>query len=293
MTENTTIQISDDMKAKASLYAKMARVMAAMNRLPKDGTNDYFKYKFVEAGAVADAVRSALAEQNVAFFAEMTGYKERDGVLVARFNMTFADGDTGATAQRVWFGEAKSRDGKGGRDDKAINKAATAAQKYFLLKTFMISTGDEPDADQDGPAEKPKAAKSGREHEPGYATRKVIPTPLNNARSIEQRTRVFETQTVNVVEKKDNKKRLEYVGNGITAVDFTRTALREAGFADDELPSEKPDTYTLKYPVEVTAIETEYASGDGTYWKVAGLKIKMPDITPEAEAKTESKRKAS
>lgn len=292
MSENA-IQLTDDMKAKASLYAKMARVMSTMSRLPKDGTNTFFNYKFVEAGAVADAVRSALAEQNVAFFAELTGLKESDGVLVARFNMTFADGDTGATATHQWFGEAQSRNKNGSRDDKAINKAATAAQKYFLLKTFMISTGDEPDADQDGPSEKPKAVKSGQEHEPGFATRKVVQTPLNNARSIEQRTRVFETQTVNVVEKKGNKKRLEYVGNGITAVDFTRTALRDAGFADDELPSETPDTYTLKYPVEVTAIETEYASGDGAYWKVAGLKIKFPDIQPDVAEKPESKRKTA
>jgi|GEM_PF-4547377 len=54
---------------------------------------------------------------------------------------TLACGDTGATITTRWTGEAADS------QDKGINKAATAALKYWLLKTFLISTGDEdPDA---------------------------------------------------------------------------------------------------------------------------------------------------
>lgn len=294
MTGNTTIQISEDMKAKASLYAKMARVMAGLNSLPKDGTNPHFGYKFVEATAVADAVRKGMSEHGIAFFANMTGYGEKDGVLTVSFEFTFADTTTGATTTHQWFGEAASRLKSGARDDKAINKAATAAEKYFLLKTFVISTGDEPDADRDAPQEASKAGKNRREHEPGYATRKVIPTTLNNTHSIDEppNVRVFTAQQVKVAVY-GKKKTIEYIGQGYSAIDFSRTYLRAAGFKDDELPDEATGEYTLKYPVEVTAKETRYEDKPGTYWKVMGLQIKLPDIAPETEAKPEDKRKAS
>jgi hypothetical protein len=148
-----TINISDDMKAKASLYAKLARVMGQISRLPKEGRNTFQNYDYVTDTTVADAVRKALAAENVAFFASMTSTGVEGELVVSSFEFTFADGDTGATVTTVWFGEARRfasrKDGKDSIDDKAINKTATAAEKYFLLKTFLLSTGDEPDADAD------------------------------------------------------------------------------------------------------------------------------------------------
>jgi hypothetical protein len=43
------------------------------------------------------------------------------------------------------------------KQDKGINKAATAGLKYCLLKTFLISTCNEPEADAGPTAEEPLA----------------------------------------------------------------------------------------------------------------------------------------
>ena len=140
----------------AKLFAKMARIMGKLKRMSKSGTNQHFNYKFVTDSDVADTIRELLAEENVAFFAEIVNSTqstyEKTSSRGARFvrhsliefTFTFACGDTGATMTRHWQAEAEDD------SDKGINKAATAAEKFFLLKTFVMSTGDErddPDAD--------------------------------------------------------------------------------------------------------------------------------------------------
>lgn len=142
-----------DAKSQASLFAKMAKVLGAMKRLEKSGWNDFHKYKFASEADVADAVRAAMAENNLALFVNIvkvirkdTGRTTRGGFPIlntfVKVEFTFADGDTGATRSCLFDGEALDS------DDKGINKAVTAAEKYFLLKTFMISSGDK-EADPD------------------------------------------------------------------------------------------------------------------------------------------------
>lgn len=159
--EKDLIQISQAVSSARyagpkSLYAKMSRIMGKMSRMEKKGYNDYFKYAYVTNEDVADAVRAAMAEEGLAFFPSIReiktvtykantnkGLKDVIKTLVY-FDFTFADGETGETLTTQWVGEAIDE------TDKAIAKAATSAQKYFLLKTFIIGTGDDPDSDKDG-----------------------------------------------------------------------------------------------------------------------------------------------
>lgn len=131
----------------ATLYSKMAAVAGGLDSLPKDGYNKFHKYKYVTADTVSNAIRKLMAAQNLAFFVDMGNIEDRDGKYVIEFKFTFACGDTGATRSSVWSGEAQNTNSKGGIDDKALAKAATTAQKYFLMKTFNISTGDQEDTD--------------------------------------------------------------------------------------------------------------------------------------------------
>lgn len=178
-------------ESKASLYKKLATVMGDMNNIPKTGVNSYFKYKFVTAEAIADAVRQRLASQNVAFFASIskrelvsipTGKTDKNGEIITvnrwviDFEFTFADGDTGATDTRLWSAEA------GADDDKGINKCATAAEKYFFLKTFIVNTGDEPDSDGDETTHSQNGAKKVTPAQPsatvrGAGVQPTRPTP--------------------------------------------------------------------------------------------------------------------
>lgn len=159
----------------AKLYAKLAAVMAAMSRIEKNGTNKHFNYKYATAEDVADAVRSQLAAQNIAFFAEMIESFVENGVREVVFEFTFACGDTGAVVSKRWRSESRAG------DDKSINKCATAAEKYFLLKTFIISTGDEPDADADG--DQPARTPAAKSHPPAPITSSDLPSPSGTPRS--------------------------------------------------------------------------------------------------------------
>ena len=136
---------------RAKLHAKLSRVMGRLSKLPKDGTNKHFGYQYVTDAAVADAVRKALVAEGVSFLASMKevtqetvtdpGSGKSKGKTRVMFEFTFGCSESGAEYSCQWAGEADDS------QDKGIAKAATSAEKYFLLKTFVLSTGDDPDPD--------------------------------------------------------------------------------------------------------------------------------------------------
>ena len=136
-----------------TLFAKMARVMGKLEWLPKNGFNKHFKYAFVTDADVVDAVRTAMSAEGLALFVSMDSVQQEGKHTIASFTITFADGESGATKSIHWVGEANDT------QDKGLAKAATSAIKYALLKTFLISTGDDPDSDNDGPVEGEQAPK--------------------------------------------------------------------------------------------------------------------------------------
>lgn len=135
--------MTDEKSNEATLYSKLARAMANLGRLPKNGYNKHFKYDYVTDGDVADAVRNALSNENIAFFASMEEVSQESDKTTVVFEFTFACGDTGAAITKKWVGEANDR------QDKGVAKAATSALKYFFLKTLVLSTGDEASDDPD------------------------------------------------------------------------------------------------------------------------------------------------
>ncbi|MEE9365481.1 MAG: ERF family protein [Dehalococcoidales bacterium] len=135
--------MTDEKSNEATLYSKLAGAMANLGRLPKNGYNKHFKYDYVTDGDVADAVRNALSSENIAFFASMEEVSQEGDKTTVVFEFTFACGDTGAAITKKWVGEANDR------QDKGMAKAATSALKYFLLKTLVLSTGDEVSDDPD------------------------------------------------------------------------------------------------------------------------------------------------
>jgi len=138
-----------EQNSRATLYAKLARVMGEIGELEKRGYNENFRYQFIRDADVANALRPLLAREGVAILVGMekvqqepitsgsgaTGYH-----TVAHLNITFADSETGATVTVPWYGEANDY------QDKGVNKCATAGLKYALLKTFLIGSDDDPDA---------------------------------------------------------------------------------------------------------------------------------------------------
>src|SRR4030095_15651037 len=138
----------------AKLFAKIAAVMSQVRTLEKTGKNTYDKYDYMTADAIAQRIGSALAAAGVAFFPSIVGvetneYTTQKGTTnfrtVVNMQITFACGETGAIFTILWAGEAIDR------SDKSISKAAVSAVKYALIKTFLLTGGDEEDADADSP----------------------------------------------------------------------------------------------------------------------------------------------
>lgn len=141
-------------KDMATLYGKMAAIMGIVGSVARDGTNAHFNYKFQRSDDVYNAVRKAMADQKIAFFCSMTDVSRNGKMTYATFQFTLACGDTGAAMTSQWHGEAMDS------GDKGINKVATAATKYFLLKTFLIGDPGEVDPDSEsGIPDSPTKAK--------------------------------------------------------------------------------------------------------------------------------------
>lgn len=132
----------------ATLYKHMSQVLAEVRAIPKTGRNQFFKYDYMTADDIMTHLRDLLSKHGIAVFARMDGDpvsveagNTKGGQpryrVVAKFVFTLACAETGASVECPWYGEAIDE------QDKAFNKAATAAMKYWLMKTFLLTTGDE------------------------------------------------------------------------------------------------------------------------------------------------------
>jgi len=146
----TTVDTDPVVQAQASLFRKIAQVMGEVGNVPKNGYNSFHKYKYVQEADLVEAIRMKLAAHNVAVIPSLGDVVERpcksgskDSIVTtARVAFTFVDGDTGAMFKSEWAGQGEDP------TDKGLYSAYTGALKYFLMKTFLVSTGDDPERDK-------------------------------------------------------------------------------------------------------------------------------------------------
>jgi len=133
----------------AVLAAKLSEVMASVDRIPKNGWNDHFRYKFATESDVSDAIRNELANRKVCVLVDsniteirpITKDNGKSTFLTdTAIRIRFICGDTGAvfTVEGCGTGDDAS--------DKGTYKSITGAIKYALMKTFLVPTGDDPEA---------------------------------------------------------------------------------------------------------------------------------------------------
>lgn len=146
------------------LATKLARVLADVRRVPKTGRNDFHKYDYATESDLVDHLRDKLAEQGVAIFPSVTDHTVAPleggrGELLATvtLDITIIDGESGDEMTTRWVGQGMDK------GDKSYYKAYTGAMKYFLMKTFMISTGDDPEDDREQPQQKQRQQSPKRE----------------------------------------------------------------------------------------------------------------------------------
>jgi len=146
-----------------SLVTKLAEVMAAAHRVPKRGHNDFHGYDYATEADIVATVRQELAKRRIMLFPEITGIErasvgEKGQVLTTiKMLFSFHDGDSGEVLSRAWCGAGTDK------EDKGIYKAMTGGEKYFLLKTFLIPTGDDPEQAVEAPKVRSTKARAGTE----------------------------------------------------------------------------------------------------------------------------------
>ncbi len=150
--------MSDDRK----LVKKLAKVMSEIKYIEKRGFNKFNNYKYATESDVAEKVREILSEQSVMMLPDVVEHTTREHtnrkghieyIATVKVKFTFIDGETGEELAIHSAGEGQDA------GDKAVYKAITGAQKYALMKAFMIPTGDDPEGDpntdQNNTGEKP------------------------------------------------------------------------------------------------------------------------------------------
>lgn len=160
-----------------TVYGKLVQVMNEIGTVEKDGKHAQ-GYKYATAEDVSNAVRNALVKVNLAFFPVVKLVTLDNGRYLVQYEYTFADPDTGDTVMMPWVGEAlaeiTTRDNRIVPDDKALGKCHTYAEKYFFMRTFVVSAADDPDADTNDPQPRHKAHHEARKEVANPATLKQL-----------------------------------------------------------------------------------------------------------------------
>ena len=141
--------MGDEMKPRG-IAARMASVLKGLGAVKKTGKKTHFKYDYHSIDDITGAVRSALGEEGVAVATTIDHHDIQDAgrgkMATVILTVTFRCSETGEemVSQGIGQGEDKA--------DKAFLKAQTAAFKYAIRHTFLISEGGH-DPDEDGEQE--------------------------------------------------------------------------------------------------------------------------------------------
>lgn len=141
-----------------SIASKIAKIMGELKGMEREGRNKAQKYSYFSEAQIFATIQSKLADNNLAVFPAMldhtsTPYPHNAMQLktennqnatgtqhIVKMAFTWVCGDTGEQITIPWLGESADY------GDKGINQVATSGTKYYLIRTFMISDGKDPDA---------------------------------------------------------------------------------------------------------------------------------------------------
>jgi len=133
-----------------SIYEKLGQVISEKINVEKSGYNDAQKYKYVEIAEIKKTIQELLAKHGLVYFGTCEGIERvslglnKDGnakpeMTRVKMKYTLAETKTNEKIESVFYGEGMDA------GDKGVYKAYTGAEKYFLIQTFAISTGDDPE----------------------------------------------------------------------------------------------------------------------------------------------------
>ena len=128
-------------KKEPGLYRKLADITKEIGKVEKKGYNSFHKYHYVTESDLTDVIRDKLSSRGIVIVPSLKSVQHDDTLTTATMTFTFVDSETGEREECVWAGTG---DDKG---DNGLYKAYTGSLKYFLMKMFLISQGDDPEGD--------------------------------------------------------------------------------------------------------------------------------------------------
>ena len=143
----------------ASIIKAKIAVMKGASGVGKSGHNKFHNYAYASDVDVLLMVQPLMVENGLSLAMWCTGTEGPDdnGNMIVHFAMQWQHEGGDVSDPLPWIGVAQDRDKQGRMQDKWFNKAATAAEKYFLLKQFHIPAGKEFDPDEGTEQPAPKA----------------------------------------------------------------------------------------------------------------------------------------
>lgn len=137
-------------------FTKLAAAIAAAtvdigdNPVVKAGENKFQNYNYARMQDILGTLTPIMSKHGIVVLQSEVnrGFMDGGNAIYATYDFTILhnSGEVWPHMQRQ-TGVARTRDSKGGFDDKGLNKCHTAARKYFLMALFQIPTVDEEDAD--------------------------------------------------------------------------------------------------------------------------------------------------
>jgi len=140
-----------------SLAAKLLAIAGDLHRLPKNGFNSFHNYNYVLESDAMEAFSKLCVKHKIMVIpsAEIVG-KEGD-LTETKTTYTMLDLDSGELVQTNMPGQGYDKGG-----DKGVYKSLSGSYKYFILKTFMVPSGDDPERDEVSSGPRPQQAKENR-----------------------------------------------------------------------------------------------------------------------------------
>lgn len=274
------------MEDNKTLFGKLARITQKMQRIRKTGRHPQ-GYQFATDTDIIESVRDAMADENIAIISNLVSWQVLEGGAtqkgapifhtVAEFEFVFVCADTGASFACKWVNEALDS------SDKGFNKAATAALKYFLMKTFLITTG-EPDLHEGDnvQATKKSVGNTTQKAPPPEATK---PNPFSGQQPSTSNVLPDKVYRVNRFQVNLSKGRVPQpylifaIGETEYAYSYTRQPFADAGY--DVTDWKNVGNHEMPCPAEITV--EKHVSKDGKVadqWTVKS--VKMIDLFAEA-----------
>jgi hypothetical protein len=180
-------RIYREVETKTNIYSKLLAIMSDVNYIQKDKTNSFHKYNYASEAAIKEKLHAVLVKHRVLFLPYKTEMEERvtglgkdqkEALTTIKLYYRFVDVDSGETHEGELHGVGSDA------MDKGIYKAVTGAIKYILTGTFLIATGDDPEAE-------PSPTKAeGRQAQQAVAARKIQEIHEENAAHSEGKPRI-------------------------------------------------------------------------------------------------------